>query len=124
MSSLLTDVRLPLPPDDASRLCALARGLAPRNSRLTAPASRAGSIAGASTSVDALLLTALGLVLTSLVSLEDGARHRQTRHRHRLASARGLSLLDVEEPPSDRSPGGPSRVTHPDSHDVVRQSPL
>jgi hypothetical protein len=41
----------------------------------------------------------LGLVLTSLVSLANGARHRQTRNRHRLASARVPSLLDVEEPP-------------------------
>src|SRR5688500_7371835 len=40
MSNLLSNVRIHLPPCDASRLCPLARGLAVRDSRLTAPALR------------------------------------------------------------------------------------
>src|SRR5688572_3750000 len=118
MSNLLRDVRHPLLLADASRWCPLARGLTARDSRLTAPASRAGTIAGASAPVDVCRPATLDLVVPSLVSLADGAHHRQTRHRHRLASTRVPSLLDVEEPPSDGSADRPPRGTHADSHDV------
>ncbi len=62
--------------------------------------------------------------LSRVWCLANGARHRHTRHGHRLASARVPSLLDVEERPSDGAADRASRDTHPDSHDVGRESPL
>jgi hypothetical protein len=54
--------------------------------------------------------------------LASGARHRQTRNGHRLASQRHSPVLDVEEPSSpwatDRASGRP----HTDSDDVGRES--
>ena len=78
----------------------------------------------ASPPVDALRPATLGLVLASLVAVAVGARDRQTRNSHQLASARVSPVLDVEEPTPDGSAAGRSRSPHADSNDVDGQSAL
>src|SRR5687767_711081 len=97
MSSLLSDVGIQFFPHDASRLRSFASDLAARD-RATPSTRCPQSIAWAWASVDTIRPPALGMAFTSLERVADGARDRQTGHRHRVASARVPTVLDVEKP--------------------------
>jgi hypothetical protein len=88
MNSLSSHGCFDLALDDASRLCSLASGPAGRDPRPPAPTPCARTIACASAAADARRPAALGLVVTRLGPVADSARTRQTRNRHRVASAR------------------------------------
>ena len=65
---------------------------------------------------------ALGMVLARRVAVAVGARDRQTRNRHQLASARVSPVLELEEPTPDGSAAGRSRSPHADPNNVDSQS--
>src|SRR5215831_13765651 len=77
-----------------------------------------GTLTSTARAADGIRSAPLDLDLPCVTCVAFCRRHRQTRHRHRLASPRLSAVLDLEESAPSRSPL--RRAGHPDvdSHDV------
>ena len=88
---------------DPPRFAPLTDGHADRAARATASAQRVGALASAASAPHLAGSPPLGVAVAYVDELANCTRHRETRNRHRLASARLSAVLEVEESSPNRA---------------------
>ena len=109
-ASILTPWRVCRPRRVPNTVVPQPRRLAAGDPGAPSPAGRPASL-GEATKGDHRRSAPLGMPLSHLARLAISARHRQARHRHRMASQGVLAVLDME---------GPSRAARKTSGSIPR----
>src|SRR5262245_60979256 len=105
-----------------STIAALTRGASARNSGPATPATRSPTISALATPPDSSRSAGMGLAVANLERVGIGGRQREARYRHRLASPRVPTVVDLEKSAPSRSPERPRGRSRPDPDDVAGQS--